>query len=371
MKILLLGSKEYPFGISHKYDKKAGGGIEIHVEKLAKYLAKKGNEVFIITRLFPGQRCYEKIGNITVYRTKFIYNKYLRNFTFNLSSFFKAWRLIRKERIDLIHSHGAVAGFFGAQLSNLTKKPMIFTPHGLASGWPIFIQEIQMFFENNAAKNAKKILFISTAERKLTLRTGKQGKLLSNAVDLDDYKKIKRTWKPIRFIFSSRLEEVKGLRYLLPAFKKLCEKTDNCELWIAGNGTLSGYVEEFVKENKLESKIKPLGWRTDIPNLLQQTDVFVLPSWETGQPVALLEAFASGKIILTSLNFITDGRDGIKLKARDSDDLYEKMLDVTKNPKKYEKTQKEAIKIADSFSWDVVIEKFIKEYENTFITTKR
>ncbi|MFH1444899.1 MAG: glycosyltransferase family 4 protein, partial [Nanoarchaeota archaeon] len=108
MRILLLGSKEYPFGISHKYDKKAGGGIEVHVEKLAKYLAKDGHKVFIITRRFPGQLKKETAGNITIYRTKFIYNKYLRNFTFNFSSFLKAWRLIRKERIDLIHCHGAV-----------------------------------------------------------------------------------------------------------------------------------------------------------------------------------------------------------------------------------------------------------------------
>jgi len=366
MKILLLGSKEYPFGVSHKYDKKAGGGIEIHVEKLAKYLEKNGHSVHLITRIFPGQKENEIIGNINVYRTKFIYNKYLRNFTFNFFSFLKAWKLIRKEKIDIIHCHGAVAGFFGSLLSKFTKKPMFFTPHGLSWKWVLGVQEALMFFENHAAKSSRKTLFISAAaQKKLTKRAKFQNVLLSNAIDLDDYKSnIKRTWKPVRFLFSGRLEEIKGLRYLLPAFKKLAENADNCELWIAGNGTMREYVEEFIKQNKLEKRIIFLGWRTDVDKILQQTDVFVLPSWETGQPVALLEAFASGKIVLTSLDFITDDKDGIKIKAKDFDDLYEKMLDITNNLKKYEKLQKEARKTAEKFAWSTVIRNFIREYDN-------
>lgn len=366
MRVLLLGSKEYPFGISHKYDKKPGGGIEIHVDKLAKYLSKEGHDVHIITRIFPEQKQYEKIGSISIYRTKFIYNKYLRNFTFNFFSFLKAWKIIRKEKIDVIHCHGAVAGFFGSLLSKFTKKPMFFTPHGLSWKWLFGVQQTLMFFENHAAKNSKKTLFISAAaQKKLTKRAKFKNILLSNAIDLDDYKPtVKRTWKPIRFLFSGRLEEIKGLKYLLPAFKKLSETVNKCELWIAGDGTMCNYVEEFISKNKLEDRIKFLGWRTDVDKILQQTDVFVLPSWETGQPVALLEAFASGKIILTSLDFITDDKDGIKIKAKNFDDLYEKMLDITKNLKNYEKLQKEARKTAEKFAWENVVKNFIKEYES-------
>ena len=62
MNILILGSKEYPFHSSYKYDKYAGGGIELYVEKLAKYVNKYENNIFIITRKFPNQKSFEKSG---------------------------------------------------------------------------------------------------------------------------------------------------------------------------------------------------------------------------------------------------------------------------------------------------------------------
>ena len=57
--------------------------------------------------------------------------------------------------------------------------------------------------------------------------------------------KEKRDWKTVRFLFAGRLEEIKGIKYLLNAFKKLSEKYNNCELWVAGDGTMRDYVNNF------------------------------------------------------------------------------------------------------------------------------
>ncbi|MFH1445172.1 MAG: glycosyltransferase family 4 protein, partial [Nanoarchaeota archaeon] len=175
--------------------------------------------------------------------------------------------------------------------------------------------------------------------------------------------KEKRDWSTVRFLFAGRLEEIKGLKYLLDSFKKISNTYNNCELWIAGDGTMREYVKNFINENRLGNKIVFLGWRTDIPALLHKTDVFVLPSWEHGQPVALLEAFASGKIILTSLDFITDGKDGIKVKPNDTDDLYQKMVNITKNFKKYSNLSQGAKTTAKFFAWERVVKQFVKEYK--------
>ena len=192
MKILLMGSKEYPFGSSYTFDRKAGGGIEVHVDKLAKFLAREGHDAFIVTRRFPGQKREEVIrtdgGKIHIYRTKFLYNSLLRALTFNMFGSIKAMKLIRSKGIDLIHCHGPVAAFFGGLLSKLTGRPMMFTPHGTVSTWSSPIREILRFFEGFSARLAKKTLFISKrAQREMTTTMQFPNTLLTNAIDLDDY----------------------------------------------------------------------------------------------------------------------------------------------------------------------------------------
>ena len=122
MNILLLGSKEYPFHSSYKYDKYAGGGIEVHVEKLAKYLILHKYNVFIITRLFPELKRVEIRDNLDIIRVNFINNRLLRTFSYNFLSFFYAIKIISKEKIDIVHCHGPIAGLFGVLIKILTNK---------------------------------------------------------------------------------------------------------------------------------------------------------------------------------------------------------------------------------------------------------
>jgi len=369
MKVLLLGSKEYPFGSSHKYDKKAGGGIEIHVDRLAKFLAREGHDAYIITRQFPGQKKEEifKIGNdgkIHVYRTQFIYNPILRAMSYNFFASIKALKIIRKEKIDAIHCHGPVAGFFGAKLSKITGRPMIFTPHGTVTTWSSPIKEILRFFENTSALSAKKTIFISKkAQKEMTAVMKFPNTLLTNAIDLDNYEsKVART-QTKRFLFVGRLEEVKGLREIMEAFTLLTKKHPDSKLTIAGDGAMRKYIEDFIRKNSTKN-INFVGWvdSDKIPKLLSEHDVFLLPSEEKGQPVALLEAMASGAIIITSLDYIDDNSTGVKVRARDVSDLLEKMNYVYEHPETTTFGQN-AKNMVKNVSWDVVIKMFVEEYK--------
>ena len=368
MKVLLLGSKEYPFGSSYIYDRKAGGGIEVHVDKLAKFLAKEGNEVTIITRQFPGQKKEETVGmgpgKVVIYRTRFLYNPLLRAMTFNLFAFMRALRIARKRRADIIHCHGPVAGFFGGILSKMTGVPMAFTPHGTVSTWSSPLREILKFFEWFSVMSARKTLFISkTAQRELSLLGNFPNALLTNAIEMEEYAvPAPETRANKNFIFLGRLEEVKGIRQLLDAFAMLVKERPDARLSIAGDGVMRDYVLDFIKQNNMENAVKFLGWITDVPSKLAENDVFVLPSWERGQPVALLEAMASSKLIITSLDYIEDGVSGLKTRPKDTEDLYRKMLYAYDNPGCAE-MGKNARALAKQASWEAVVKSFLKEYE--------
>lgn len=359
MKILMLGSKEYPFGSGT--DLMSGGGIEIHVEKLSKYLAREGHEVFIITRRFRGQKHYERKGNIHVYRVKYLPGRALRATSFNAVSFFTARRLIRKHNIDLMHCHGIISGFFGSFLSDITGKPMVLTPHGTIVYNRFPANETLRLFQRVAVKKASRILFISRyAREQISPKTKRPSALLTNGIDLEDFRPSEKRWKGTRFLFMGRLLEIKGLRQLLPAFRKLHSERPDTQLLIAGDGPLKGFVLSFINAHP-ELDIKYLGWRRDTQKLLSESDCFVLPSWEKGQPVALLEAMSSGKVIITSLGFITK-ETGIQIPPRDQEALYRAMLSYSGSPKKHQHLGIKARQAVLPMSWERVVRQFGREY---------
>jgi glycosyltransferase involved in cell wall biosynthesis len=359
MKILMLGSKEYPFGSGSDF--MSGGGIEIHVEKLSKYLARDGHEVFIVTRRFRGQKTHERKGNLHVYRVGYLPGRAFRSTSFNALSLLTAVKIISKHRIDLIHCHGIISGFFGAKLSFLTGKPMVLTPHGTIVYRRFPANEALRFFQRVAVKRASRILFISRyAKDQISPKTHKPSALLTNGIDLEDFAPSKKAWKGTRFLFIGRLLEIKGIRHMLTAFRKLHASNPNTRLTIAGDGPLRDYLLNFMSSHP-ELDIRYLGWRRDTPKLLSENDCFILPSWEKGQPVALLEAMSSGKAIITSLGFITR-RTGIHVPPRDPEALCRAMLSYSRNPGKYSSLGRNARKDVTSMSWSAVVKQFEREY---------
>jgi phosphatidylinositol alpha-mannosyltransferase len=370
MRILMLGSKEYPFGVSSGHDPKAGGGIEAHVGKLSKYLARLGHEVFIVTRRFPGQPSHEIIrespGKIHVYRTPYLPNKHLRAFSYNLLAYMKSLRLIRRFRIDLIHSHAVTAGFFGVKLSRATGTPVVFTPHGLIVDWGFPTRQALSLFQRIALSMSTRVLFISR-EASRVLRTPKPHTLLTNGIDLEDYTTETGKSPDVRFLFLGRLEPVKGVEDLIRAFPAVLDACPRARLLIAGDGTLRPSILSLIREIG-SPRIQYLGWR-DPREALQNSDVFVLPSTEGGQPVALLEAMASGKLIITSLPHIKPGETGLRCPARDPQSLSRILTDVCKHISTYRKLGRSARAQAESLSWKKITPLFEREYRKALTSS--
>ena len=358
----MLGSKEYPFGSSARHDSRAGGGIELHVEKLSKYLARRGNEVFIITRRFPRQEPEETVNGVRIIRIRYLPNKYLRAFSLNLLGLIKAILLVRKDDIDVVHCHSMVAGFFGYILSRVARKPMVFTPHGMIVGWGFPAREVLRLFQKIALRGANRVIFISRpAMNALSKRTKKPHALLSNAIDIEDYDFRTEKSSGVRFLFLGRLEEVKGVDTLIEAFSIVLEKHKKARLMIAGEGSMKNSVVDLILKARSD-RIRYMGWM-GAKEALKKSDVFVLPSTEKGQPVALLEAMAAGKIVITSLPFIKPGRTGIACRAGDPEGLARKMLEVCRDFRRYRKIGENARESIKGLTWESQAGLFEKEYK--------
>jgi len=112
----------------------------------------------------------------------------------------------------------------------------------------------------------------------------------------------------IACLTSARLAPVKGHQYLLEAMQQL-QQTDVWEnlyfLW-AGTGTGDRYsniesqLQEAVRKLGITDRVKFLGQRSDIPDLLTASDIFVFPSKAEGMPLSVMEAMAKGLPVIAS-----------------------------------------------------------------------
>lgn len=92
---------------------------------------------------------------------------------------------------------------------------------------------------------------------------------------------------------AGRLSAVKDHATLLRAFRKVVDSRPDAVLLIAGRGELEGDLRELSATLGISGQVKFLGFRADMPQVLQCLDCFVFPSLREGLPLALLEAMAS------------------------------------------------------------------------------
>ncbi len=97
-----------------------------------------------------------------------------------------------------------------------------------------------------------------------------------------------------------RLMPPKGHGYLVSAMPHLISQVDNVRLLLAGDGDLKASLEQLSQDLKVQDVISFLGSRSDVPDILALSDVFVLPSVSEGTSMALLEAMAASKPIVAT-----------------------------------------------------------------------
>jgi glycosyltransferase involved in cell wall biosynthesis len=142
----------------------------------------------------------------------------------------------------------------------------------------------------------------------------------------------RNTGLPI-ILTTARLEEQKGLRYLLEAAAQVPEAL----FVLAGEGSERGRLEAQARESGIEDRIIFLGYREDIADLLASCDLFVLPSLFEGFPLSILEAMAAGKPVITTAidgndEAIVNGETGLLVAPGDPPALAEAIKALLTNP---------------------------------------
>ncbi len=171
-----------------------------------------------------------------------------------------------------------------------------------------------------------------------------------------------------------RLVKKKGFHVLLNAFEKL-RKSTNAELVIGGDGPEREDIRSLVVKLGLQEKVKFIGWVKDVGSFLNNIDVFVLPSLDEPFGIAVLEAMAMGKPIISTKSQgpkeILNNGNSYLAEVNDIDSLSNEMIVAAKDKAGRERRAVQAlIDYKNFYSKQIVVPKFLQLYEQTMLDWK-
>jgi glycosyltransferase involved in cell wall biosynthesis len=178
--------------------------------------------------------------------------------------------------------------------------------------------------------------------------------------------------RPTVVLMAARLLWDKGVREFVEAARVLKARGLQVEFWLAGkpdNGNPMCVPEEFLKKWQEEGLINWLGHRDDMPNLLQQVDIAVLPSYHEGVPRFLLEAAACGlPLVATDIEgcrvVVREGVNGFLVPPRNPTALADALERLLQDPSLRRRMGQASRHIAEvEFDERKVLAKWLALYE--------
>lgn len=282
------------------------------------------------------------------------------NFKDFISMISSTKEFIKEKNINLIHAHmtdamviAVIMKFFFPKLN------IIFTSHNTTFGSKVRNVLIYMLKPFRSID----ILF---SEEQLTSIYIKKHKVIPNGINTKPYQISPKKFEKFTFLSVGRLDEAKNHLHLVDCAKILSDKNIDFEILIAGEGSLRSQIEEKISKYKLEDKVKLLGIRRDIVELMSKSHVFVMPSLWEGLPIVLLEAGAS------DLPCISTPVGTIPSLLNDSNAYLTQNTEFSKNMEHVYKNYTEAIekskllheKVLEKYSIESIVQSHEEIYEN-------
>ncbi|MEC9422949.1 MAG: glycosyltransferase [Nitrospinota bacterium] len=248
------------------------------------------------------------------------YDLVLRRLAF--FTFFRLFKILRKEKPDLIHTHGKGPGVYGRLLGWFLGIPVVHTFHGFQYKLlPVLNKLFYLLVENILTLLTKHHIFVGNGEKGkakiLSFLNDSNSSVINNGIDLDflenlapaddeftaldliDSEKIKV------FGTLARVSPEKGITTLLEGFDEAKKIAPHIRLIIVGDcpdehQEYIKTVRQYIHENGLDKVVKILGSREDALGLLKCVDFYVSSSISEGLPYNILESLAVGNLVVAT-----------------------------------------------------------------------
>jgi len=291
---------------------------------------------------------------------------------FNIGSCFASRRILKKNKIDLVHHIAPAASDYDFDILPIMNKmdvPFVFGPifqappkrHILILTSKIYEETLKKCDVIVAGTNYLKSLYsrIFTHAKVVRIPLG---------VDVEFFKgeQTPRNKKYNEILSVANLRRYKGLHYLIRAMPMILKEHENTILRIIGAGPELNNLSRLARTLKVDSKVIFQGFvtHTDIPKFFKECDIYCHASpWEAFG-VVMIEAMSSGKPVVATnsggqVDIVDDGETGYLVKPRSSTALAEAVIKLLNDRELLKRMgEKGRNKAEKEFSWSSIAKKY-------------
>jgi len=278
------------------------------------------------------------------------------------------WRAIasriQKHDSDIVQSHLSRATYLAGKACKQIKKPLVVTLHNY----------IDLKYYKNVTK------FIPATKDQVNYLNQKgvsqtKIELIPHFSHFDPVTEPSFS-KNEKHIFAcyGRMVNKKGFHIILNAFKKFTETDIKAELIIGGDGPEMANLKSQSEDLGLGDRVKFVGWIKDVETFLKTIDVFVLPSLDEPFGIAVLEAMAMGKTIISTKSQgpreILNNKNAYLVEINDANSLLQGMILAAREKIDSEKKARQALSdYKEFYAKEIIVPKFLKLYEQIITTS--
>ena len=262
--------------------------------------------------------------------------------------------LIRSERVNLVHAH-QYTPFFYAAASRLPwrRPPIVFTEHG--RWFPDFPRPKRIAANRVLLGRRDRVVGVGESVRQALIHNEgiapRRVEVIYNGIDLDAYPEgngnddetadVRRELDvgadDLVVILVARLDHLKDHVTAVETHKHVIARRPDAKLVLVGEGPERPKIEEAIRARGLESSVRLLGLRKDIPRLIRASDIFLLTSVSEGIPLTLIEAMAARRPVVSTHvggvgEVVDEGKTGLLAPSGNAPALADHLLSLANNP---------------------------------------
>jgi L-malate glycosyltransferase len=257
-------------------------------------------------------------------------------------------RYLRRNRIQMVHSYGIYPNLFTVPAAWLARVPVVIASirdrGDILSPWQRSLQRLVCRLADCVLVNASTIreTLVEQGYRADNIVVIPNGVMPPKPVAPRPEKDVRAelgipAGAPLVIVFS-RLNRMKGVEYFLEAVVQVAQRFPEVRFLIAGDGENRAELQEQAARLGIAGKVIFTGFRTDLPDLLKESEISVLPSLSEGLSNSILEAMAAGVPVIASNvggnpEIVEHEVTGLLVPVRDSGALAAAMIRLVEEPK--------------------------------------
>ena len=299
----------------------------------------------------------------------------LQNVLLFLRALLALWRLMRRERFDVVETFTPDSNLVGLPVAWLARIPVrVATHRGLIENFPGWRQALHTWMVNSSIVDVLVPVSEAMGERSRLdgIHPGKMHVIPNgvtpldvDSVDREQVRKQLNLRKGDLFLLSvGRLAFQKGHDVLIDAIPLLIQHHPHLTVNICGDGPQQSSLRAQIERLGLSDHGKLLGTWSNVAPLLAISDIFILPSRSEGLSRALLEAMAASlPVVATNIrgvdDVVVDGVHGVLVPSENADELARALIYMVDHPDLRKKMGAAARElIMNSYTTDVMFEKY-------------